>query len=51
MNVKDKREVTDKSGVVYSIPCHNCNDKYIGETSRSLGTRMIEHRRDIDNGK
>ena len=31
-------------GVVYSIPCGECDIKYIGETSRALGTRTKEHK-------
>jgi hypothetical protein len=40
-----------KAGVVYSIPCLDCNEEYIGETSRYLGTRIAEHRKDINNDK
>ena len=31
-----------KSGVVYEVPC-NCGKVYIGETERTLETRMKEH--------
>ena len=32
-----------KTGLVYSIPCGECEARYIGETSRSLLTRRREH--------
>ena len=34
---------SDKCGIVYEIPCRNCNSVYIGETGRSLKTRKKEH--------
>ena len=43
VNPKDKTPVTKKCGVVYHIPCQDCDQYYIGETSRSLGTRLKEH--------
>ena len=30
-------------GVVYSVKCSNCDQEYIGETARMLGTRFQEH--------
>ena len=33
----------EKSGVVYEVPC-SCGKVYIGETKRTLETRMKEHR-------
>jgi hypothetical protein len=51
MRIKDKKDLNSKSGVVYSIPCSDCNKQYIGETSRLLGTRLSEHNRDIDKCK
>ena len=35
-----------KSSVVYEIKCKECNDKYVGETSRNGHTRGIEHNND-----
>ena len=32
--IKDKREVSERAGVVYQINCNNCPAKYIGETGR-----------------
>ena len=39
----------EKVGVVYSIPCE-CRRTYIGETGRSLKTRLLEHKRAIKIG-
>ena len=35
-----------RQGVVYEIPCGNCEQKYWGETKRSLSTPLKEHHRD-----
>ena len=40
---KDQVEKLQQTGVVYSIPCQQCDVKYIGETKRALGTREKEH--------
>jgi len=39
-----------QQGVVYAIPCHNCNSIYVGQTGRSLQARLKEHARAIDKG-
>jgi hypothetical protein len=44
----------EKKDVVYSIPCHQCNEKYVGQTARHLGIRVKEHqaavtRSDLEN--
>lgn len=51
MRVKDKRDVSDNAGVVYSIPCQDCDKKYVGETGRLLGTRIAEHKKDVEKKK
>ena len=38
-----------KKGVVYSITCKLCNNKYVGETSRSARDRLSEHLRFANN--
>lgn len=32
---------------VYQVPCRDCNLSYVGETGRSLKSRISEHKRDI----
>ena len=34
----------------YEINCNNCNEKYYGETGRTLEQRIKEHKRDVRNG-
>ena len=36
--IKDKVPERLKKGVVYSVPCCDCNSVYIGETQRNLET-------------
>ena len=36
-----------RSGGVYIVPCHDCNSCYIGETIKTLKTRLDQHRYDI----
>ena len=38
------------AGVIYEIPCLDCETVYIGETGRCMGKRMLEHRRTMRNG-
>ena len=41
--LKEPIPIEKKSGVVYEVPC-SCGKVYIGETKRTLETRMKEHR-------
>ena len=45
MMPKDQDPRDNKSGVIYSFQCSNivCNEKYIGETSGTLGEKCKEH--------
>jgi len=45
--VKPSWPDTDIKGVVYRIPCKDCDETYIGETGRTLKTRLQEHKRDV----
>ncbi|XP_018401736.1 PREDICTED: uncharacterized protein LOC108778909 [Cyphomyrmex costatus] len=44
-NPKDQRPPLSSAGV-YKIPC-SCGKVYIGETGRTVNTRMKEHQRDV----
>ena len=39
---KDRTAKAAKCGVVYDIQCPECDQHYIGETARTLGTRIKE---------
>ena len=43
VNPKDKSKKEKQCGVVHSVKCSDCDQKYIGETARMLGTRFQEH--------
>ena len=42
---KDKDHITKKSGIIYRYKCDRleCDEEYIGETSRTFGERYKEH--------
>ena len=40
---KDKTPDLQKCGVVYKITCPQCQHLYVGETGRTLATRMKDH--------
>jgi hypothetical protein len=42
---KDKTPDSNKCGVIYKISCPECEDTYIGETSRAMDVRLKEHQR------
>ena len=44
VKVKQLTPELDKKGVVYEVPCGECNHVYIGETGRTLRKRLTEHR-------
>lgn len=44
--LKDRTPVLLQSNVVYSIPCKDCNQLYIGQTSRALKARIVSHKSD-----
>ena len=43
VNVKKRIDLSDRKGVVYEIEC-GCGHSYIGETGRTLNTRIKEHK-------
>ena len=40
---KDKNKKEQQCGVVYEITCEDCKEKCVGETARTLGSRLKEH--------
>lgn len=44
--LKDKTPDMEQSDVVYCIPCLDCNQKYIGQTSQILRYRINQHKSD-----
>jgi len=48
--VRNKKEGAlngEQIGVVYSVPCMNCEPVYIGETKKKLKGRLKQHRDDV----
>ena len=45
----NKRMTCNSSNIVYMIECEKCDKKYIGETRRTMRTRMAEHRGYVQN--
>ena len=45
---KPKNKLLQIKNVVYKIPCSQCPASYIGQTKRTLGTRIKEHRRMVN---
>ena len=45
---KGKCDDLDKTDALYSLPCLNCDQEYIGETGRKFGTRLKEHKAEVD---
>ena len=43
---KDKVKPQDQNNVVYKISCKDCPATYVGQTKRTLQTRINEHKRD-----
>ena len=55
MKVKMSTPEEKRTGIVYQIPCRDCDSTYIGETGRTSKKRMVQHKaavrgRDDKNG-
>ena len=48
---KDPVPKEQKSDAMYSIPCNDCNQEYIGQTKRQFGTRLNEHHSSLSEHK
>ncbi|WP_219822731.1 hypothetical protein, partial [Enterobacter cloacae complex sp. 4DZ3-17B2] len=45
---KDKLQKMDTHNTVYCIKCMDCDASYVGESKRTLKTRINEHQRNIN---
>ena len=45
---KDKREPYNTTNAIYETPCKNCRLVYVGETGRKFGTRLEEHKTEVE---
>ena len=50
VKVKQKMPEEKKKEVVYQVPCKDCRKVYIGETKRTLKTRISEHKQAVKKG-
>ena len=48
VQVKQPSEDRKNKGVVYEVPCQDCECVYIGETSRTLEKRLNEHKNGVN---
>lgn len=46
--LKDRVDSMQHTGLIYAIPCSNCDKEYVGLTTRFLKTRVSEHRSDFN---
>ena len=42
-----KNSPTQESGCIYEIPCNNCNKIYIGQSGKTLSTRIQQHKYNV----
>ena len=49
VHVKDPVPMLNRQSVVYRIPCEECTGAYVGQTGRSLGQCVKEHKRALKN--
>lgn len=45
-NIKDKTPPSMQSGLVYKIPCQDCDKVYVGQTKQYLKDRVRQHKND-----
>ena len=48
-SLKDPLDKSEKSCLVYQVPCRDCSFVYIGQTKHDLKSRLAEHKRAIKN--
>jgi hypothetical protein len=44
---KDPVQTNQKTHVVFSIPCGDCEKVYLGQSKRQFGTRLKEHQKAV----
>lgn len=49
-STKDPVKTTEKPGI-YKVSCSHCDKVYIGQTKRTLTTRLMEHLKDVETAK
>lgn len=47
---KDPVPQDARKGVIYKIPCRDCDSSYVGQSKRSLAVRLKEHQRAVYTG-
>ena len=48
---KDPVTKEQRTDAIYSIPCNDCDNEYIGQTKRQFGTRLKEHQKAVSFAK
>ena len=44
---KDPVMKEQRTDAIYSIPCNDCDNEYIGQTKRQFGTRLKEYQKAV----
>ena len=45
--IPSKRPYSERTGVVYQIPCADCDKSYVGQTGKTLSQRLKKHQRAV----
>ena len=48
VHLKNKISLEDSIGVVFQIPCKDCDEVHVGETGRKFGVRKAEHKQEAE---
>jgi hypothetical protein len=48
--VKKQTPQEKQTGIVYEVPCKDCDKVYVGETKRTMKVRLSEHRQAVRKG-
>ncbi|UYV64178.1 hypothetical protein LAZ67_2006971 [Cordylochernes scorpioides] len=44
LNQHKNTQLTERAGLIYEVKCENCDQRYVGQTSRTLKERMENHK-------